>query len=69
MKQQNKYEKLFDEFLDLAEFRLVRHQNGYDEYADEYGHWSLIDNQGANLGDIEGLIEYCRDKLPEKQGN
>ena len=23
MKQQNKYEKLFDEFLDLTEFRLV----------------------------------------------
>lgn len=54
MKQQNKYEKLFDEFLDLTEFRLVRHQNGYDEYSDEYGHWSLIDSQGANLGDIEG---------------
>ena len=53
MKQQNKYEKLFDEFLDLTEFRLVRHQNDYDEYSDEYGHWSLIDCQGANLGDIE----------------
>ena len=54
MKQQNKYEKLLDEFLDLTEFRLVRHQNDYDEYSDEYGHWSLIDSQGANLGDIEG---------------
>ena len=110
MKQQNKYEKLFDEFLDLTEFRLVRHQNDYDEYSDEYGHWSLIDSQGANLGDIEcdrfdnaaqildrmdiyihdyivedvedcldetgydyytgnyqGLIEYCRDKLPKNK--
>ena len=110
MKQQNKYEKLLDEFLDLTEFRLVRHQNDYDEYSDEYGHWSLIDSQGANLGDIEGdrfksaaqifdrmdiyihdyiiediqdcldetgydyytgnyqgLIEYCRDKLPENK--
>ena len=53
MKQQNKYEKLLDEFLDLTEFRLVRHQNDYDEYSDEYGHWSLIDSQEANLGDIE----------------
>ena len=110
MKQQNKYEKLFDEFLDLTEFILVRHQNDYNKYTDEYGHWSLIDSQGANLGDIEsdrfknardildrmdiyiynyiiedlegcldeagydyytvnyqGLIEYCRDKLPENQ--
>ena len=110
MKQQNKYEKLFDEFLDLTEFILVRHQNDYDEYADEYGHWSLIDSQGANLGDIEddrfksaaeildrmdiyihdyiiediqeclneagydyytgnyqGMIEYCRGKLPENK--
>lgn len=54
MKQKNKYEKLFDELLDLTEFRLVRHQNDYNEYTDEHGHWSLIDCQGANLGDIEG---------------
>lgn len=44
MKQQNKWEKLFDEFLDLTEFTLVKHQND----------WSLIDNQGGNIGDIEG---------------
>lgn len=50
----NKYEKLFDEFLDLTEFRLIKHQNDYNEYTDEYGHWSLIDLQGTNLGDIEG---------------
>ena len=43
MKQQNKWEKLFDEFLDLTEFTLVKHQND----------WSLIDNQGGDLGDIE----------------
>jgi hypothetical protein len=43
VKQQNKWEKLFDEFLDLTEFTLVRHQN----------YWSLIDNQCANLGGIE----------------
>ena len=44
MKQQNKWEKLFDEFLDLTEFTLIKHQND----------WSLIDNQGGNIGDIEG---------------
>ena len=44
MKQQNKWEKLFDEFLDLTEFTLVKHQND----------WSVIDNQGGNVGDIEG---------------
>ena len=44
MKQQNKWEKLFDEFLDLTEFTLVKHKND----------WSLIDNQGGNLGNIEG---------------
>ena len=44
MKQQNKWEKLFDEFLDLTEFTLVRHQND----------WSLIDNQGGNICNIEG---------------
>lgn len=54
MRQQNKYEKLFDEFLELTEFRLVRHQNDYNKYTDEYGHWSLIDLQGADLGNIEG---------------
>lgn len=110
MKQQNKYEKLFDEFLDVTEFRLIRHQNDYNKCTDEYGHWSVIDLQGADLGHIEGdrfesardildrmdiyihdyiiedlqecldeagydyytdnyqgLIEYCRDKLPENQ--
>lgn len=54
MKQQNKWEKLFDEFLELTEFALIRHKNDYNEITDEYGHWSLIDYQGANLGNIEG---------------
>lgn len=44
MKQQNKWEKLFDKFLDLTEFTLVKHQND----------WSLIDNQGGNICNIEG---------------
>ncbi len=44
MKQQNKWEKLFDEFLELTEFTLIKHQKD----------WSLIDNQGGNIGGIEG---------------
>lgn len=45
MKQQNKWEKLFDEFLELTEFTLVRHQND----------WSLIDHR-----DDTSDIEECR---------
>lgn len=54
MKKQNKWEKLFDKFLDLTEFKLIKHQNKYNQHTDEYGHWSLIDLQGANLGNIQG---------------
>ena len=53
MKKQNKWEKLFDKFLDLTEFKLIKHQNKYNQYTDEYGHWSLIDLQEANLGNIQ----------------
>lgn len=41
---QNTYERLFDEFLDLTEFRLLKHNDGT---------FSLEDQQRANLGDIE----------------
>ena len=40
----NTYEKLFDEFLSITEFRLLKHKDGT---------FSLEDQQGANLGDIE----------------
>ena len=40
----NTYERLFDEFLDLTEFRLLKHNDGT---------FSLEDQQCANLGDIE----------------
>ena len=54
MKQQNKWEGLFDQFLNLTEFSLVRHQYGYNETTGSYGIWSVVDEQGANLGNIEG---------------
>lgn len=47
-KQQNKYEELFDDFMELVEFTLVKHK-----LPSEDGIWSVEDNQGANLGDIE----------------
>lgn len=40
---QNQYEKLFDEFLDLIEFILIKKGK----------QWKLEDRQGGNLGDIE----------------
>ncbi len=61
---QNKWEKLFEEFLDLTEFSLIKHKNpehiveyetpnGEPDCAVEYyGIWSIYDRQGANLGDI-----------------
>lgn len=51
MKQQNKWEKLFDEFLDLTEFRLVKYKSYEEEY--DPAPWGLIDNQRGNIGDIE----------------
>lgn len=41
---QNTYEKLFDEFLNITEFQLLKHKDGT---------FSLEDQQCANLGDIE----------------
>lgn len=47
--KQNKYEELFDEFMDLVEFTLIKHKT---ETKDAI--WSVYDRQGANLGDIDG---------------
>lgn len=47
MKNQNKYEQLFDQFMELTEFGLIK-------YDDDDGMWGLRDYQRANLGDIEG---------------
>jgi len=41
----NEWEKLFDEFMDLTEFSLIKHPDNM---------WSLVDRQGGNLGGIEG---------------
>ena len=39
----NEYEILFDSFLDLTEFTLVKYPDG----------WGVVDGQGGNFGDIE----------------
>ena len=60
MQIKNKWEKLFDEFLDLTEFRLIKHK-GNDVECDPWI-WSIVDLQGANLGNIEG------DRFSDAQG-
>lgn len=44
MKEQNKWEKLFEQYMDLTEFTLIKYLDG----------WGVCDRQGANLGNIEG---------------
>lgn len=39
----NEYEILFDDFLDIIEFDLIKYKDG----------WGVIDRQGANIGNIE----------------
>ena len=54
MKEQNKWESLFEDFLDVTEFALVKHTDG----------WGLRDRQGANLGCIdEDRFENAQDIL------
>lgn len=43
MDKKNRYETLFEEFMDLTEFTLIKYKDG----------WGLHDRQGGNLGDIE----------------
>ena len=43
MKMQNSWEAYFEGWLELTEFTLVKHKDG----------WGLYDRQGGNLGDIE----------------
>ena len=63
-KQQNKWEQLFEQFMDLTEFSLIKNKNPrlVLRYKDPDGNpveevhegiWSIYDCQGANLGDIE----------------
>ena len=39
MNKKNRWEELFDELLDLIEFRLIKYPDG----------WGLLDRQGANM--------------------
>lgn len=51
MKQQNYWERIFDEWLDLTEFTLVKYKSNDYEY--DPARWGLVDKQGGDLGDIE----------------
>jgi hypothetical protein len=44
MKNQNRWESLFEDFLEVTEFTLIKHTDG----------WGVYDRQGGNLGNIEG---------------
>lgn len=44
MKNQSKWERLFERFISGVDFTLIKNKDGT---------WSLSDNMGANLGDIE----------------
>lgn len=39
----NKWEELFEQYMDTTEFTLLKYKDG----------WGIVDRQGANLGDIE----------------
>lgn len=43
MKKKNKWEELFEQYMDLTEFTLIKYSDG----------WGIYDIQGGNLGDIE----------------
>ena len=59
MKNQNKWEKLFDEYIDMIEFRLEK---------DKKGKFHLHDLQGANLGDIESDSFDNADEVLDRLG-
>lgn len=44
MNKKNKWEELFEQYMDLVEFTLIKYKDG----------WGICDRQGANFGDIEG---------------
>lgn len=64
MKKQNKWEKLFEEFLECVEFTLVKYKTTDDEY--DPWRWGVHDRQGANLGDIESDRFTCAEDILDR---
>lgn len=62
----NKYEKLFDEFLNVIEFKLIRHETDLEDA--EKG-WGVYDLQGANLADIEDDRFETADDIFNRMGH
>lgn len=50
--EQNQYEKLFDEYLELTEFTLIKCKSDSNKEA----FWRVKDRQGGNFGDIENDV-------------
>lgn len=66
--KQNKWESLFESFLATTEFSLIHYEFGKTSENDEDvdGHWSLHDEQGANLGGIEGDVFDTAEQIVER---
>ena len=59
MKNQNKWEKIFDDYLKTIDFRLLK---------DKKGKFHLQDSQGANLGNIESDSFDNADEIIDRLG-
>lgn len=64
MKTQNKWEKLFEEFLECVEFTLVKYKTTDEEY--NPWRWGVRDRQYANLGDIESDRFSCAEDILDR---
>ena len=56
MKQQNKWESLFEDFLEVTEFRLIKYKTTEDEY--NPWRWGVYDKQGEEYLFVERQ-GYC----------
>ena len=60
----NKWEELFEEFLECVEFTLVKYKTTDEEY--DPWRWGVRDGQYANLGDIESDRFTCAEDVLER---
>lgn len=64
MKEQNRWERLFQEFLECVEFALVKYRTTDEEYSP--WRWGVRDKQYANLGDIESNRFTCAEDILDR---
>lgn len=61
MKQQNRWESLFEDFLEVTEFTLIKYKTTDEEY--DPWRWGVYDRQGANLGNIQSDRFTCAEDI------